>query len=119
MKKIYFLLIICYTILVLCVILVYMNKQEIKEKINIQLPLLRDRYHVKRMGIFGSVVRGEEKEESDIDILVEFKSPIGFFDFIRLENFLSQTLNRKVDLISKKALKPAIKDDILKEVIYV
>ena len=96
-----------------------MNKDEIKKRINTQLPLLRDKYHIKNLGIFGSVVRGDHKAGSDIDILVEFNYPIGFFDFIRLENFLSQTLNRKVDLISKKALKPAIKKDILKEVIYV
>ncbi len=96
-----------------------MDKQEVKEKINIQLPFLKDKYHVKKMGIFGSVVRGEQAKESDIDILVEFSSPIGFFDFIRLENFLSETLHKKVDLVSKKAIKPAIKKDILKEVIYV
>ena len=96
-----------------------MDKQEIKEKINIQLPFLKDKYHVKKMGIFGSVVRGEQEKESDIDILVEFSSPIGFFDFVRLENFLSKTLHKKVDLVSKKAIKPAIKKDILKEVIYV
>ena len=96
-----------------------MNKDEIREKINIQIPFLRDKYHVKKVGIFGSVIRDEQKKESDIDILVEFDSPIGFFDFIRLENFLSNLLNGKVDLISKKALKPAIKNDILKETIYV
>ena len=96
-----------------------MSKKEIKEKISNQLPLLKDKYHVKRLGIFGSVVRDEQKEGSDVDILVEFKSPIGFFDFIRLENFLSQTIQQKVDLVSPKAIKPAIKDDILKEVIYV
>ena len=95
-----------------------MNR-EIRQKINSQLPYLKDKYHVKRVGIFGSVVRGKQKKESDIDILVEFDSPIGFFDFIRLENFLSQTLNIKVDLVTKKALKPAIKKDILKELIYV
>lgn len=95
-----------------------MNK-EIKEKLNSQLPFLKDKYHVNKVGIFGSFARGEQEEGSDIDILVEFDSPVGFFDFIRLENFLSEKLNRKVDLVSKKALKPAIKDDILKETIYV
>ena len=96
-----------------------MNKHEIRKKINTQLPFLKDKYHVKRLGIFGSAIRGDWKKESDIDILVEFDSPIGFFDFIRLENFLSQILHQKVDLVSKKALKPAIKDNILKDTIYV
>lgn len=96
-----------------------MNKEEIRKKIRSQLPLLRQKYNVKRLGIFGSAVRGEQKKESDIDILVEFTSPIGFFDFIRLEDFLANTLDQKVDLVTKKALKRAIKDDVLKETLYV
>lgn len=60
-----------------------------------------------------------KKKGSDVDMLVGFKSPIGFFDFIRLENFLAETLNHKVDLVSKKALKSAIKDEVLRETLYV
>ena len=74
---------------------------------------------MKEIGVFGSVARGDETEKSDIDILVSFNMPIGFFDFIRLEDFLSKLLGAKVDLVCKRALKPVIKDDILKEVIYV
>ena len=96
-----------------------MSKEEIKNILALQLSFLKEKYHVKRLGIFGSVVRNEEEKESDIDILVEFESPIGFFEFIRLENFLSDILRKKVDLISQKAIKPIIKDDILKETIYV
>lgn len=96
-----------------------MNKEEIRKKITSQLPLLRQKYNVKRLGIFGSVVRDQQRKGSDLDMLVEFTSPIGFFDFIRLENFLTNTLDQKVDLVSKKALKPAIKDVVLKETIYV
>ena len=96
-----------------------MNKEEIRKKISSQLPLLRQKYNVKRLGIFGSVVKDQQRKGSDVDMLVEFTSPIGLFDFIRLETFLAETLNQKVDLVSKKALKPAIKDDILKEAIYV
>lgn len=96
-----------------------MNKDEIRKKIGGQLPFLRQKYNVKRLGIFGSVVRDQQEEGSDVDMLVEFVSPIGFFDFIKLENFLAETLNQKVDLVTKKALKPVIKNDILKEAIYV
>jgi len=96
-----------------------MDKQDIKEKIINQLPLLKQKYNVKRLGIFGSVVRDEQEKGSDVDMLVEFTSPIGLYDFIGLENFLTNTLNQKVDLVSKKALKPAIKNDILKETLYV
>ncbi len=96
-----------------------MNKEEIRKKINSQLPFLKQKYNVKRLGIFGSVVRNQQKKESDVDMLVEFTSPIGFFDFIRLENYLAETLNQKVDLVTKKALKRAIKSDVLKETLYV
>ena len=80
---------------------------------------LRERYGVKEIGIFGSFVRGEEREDSDIDILVEFEKPIGFFKFLELEEYLSNLIGRKVDLVSKKALKPRIGKHILREVIYV
>jgi predicted nucleotidyltransferase len=96
-----------------------MERERIIKIINSQLPALRDQYKVKRLGLFGSAARGEVGEESDIDILVEFESPVGFFDFIRLENSLSKLLGRKVDLISRKAIKPSIKEEILKEVVYV
>ncbi|MBU1159551.1 nucleotidyltransferase family protein [Patescibacteria group bacterium] len=96
-----------------------MKQEKIHEKIHEQLPLLRKKYQVKKIGIFGSFVRGEQKKGSDLDILVEFENPIGFFDFIRLENFLSHALRKKVDLVSKKAIKPAVKKEIFKEVRYV
>ncbi|KKU73278.1 MAG: polymerase beta domain protein region protein [Parcubacteria group bacterium GW2011_GWA2_47_26] len=97
----------------------YMMQEKIREKIHEQLPLLKAKYHVKKIGIFGSFVRDEQKKGSDLDILVEFETPIGFFDFIRLENLLSRTLRKKVDLVSKKAIKPAVKKGVLKEVQYV
>lgn len=96
-----------------------MNKETAQKIISSELPFLAEKYHVKNMGIFGSVARGEQTENSDIDILVEFSAPIGFFDFIKLENELSKLLRKKVDLISKKSLKPSIKDIILNEVAYV
>jgi len=96
-----------------------MTKEKICEKIHEQISLLREKYHVKKIGIFGSFVRGEQKKGSDLDILVEFETPIGFFDFVRLENLLSRTLHKKVDLVSKRAVKPAIKKEIFKEVQYV
>jgi len=96
-----------------------MEKEKIQKKIEVNLPLLRQKYKVKRIGIFGSYVRNEQKRGSDVDVLVEFRTPVGFFEFIRLENYLSRILNKKVDLISRKAIKKAIKSDIIKEVKYV
>ena len=96
-----------------------MDKNKILEQISSKNQILKDRYHVKTIGIFGSFVRGEETENSDVDILVDLELPIGFFEFIRLENDLSKMLGKKVDLVTKKSIKPAVKEDILKEVVYV
>lgn len=79
---------------------------------------LKDKFNVKRVAIFGSTARRDNKKNSDIDIMVEFDEPIGFFAFIELENYLSKILGKKVDLTTKKALKPTIKHEILKEAVY-
>ena len=80
---------------------------------------LEEKYKVKEIGVFGSYVRGEQKKRSDIDILVEFKEPIGLFEFMDLEEFLKNLLGVKVDLVSKKALKPIIGKYILRETVYI
>jgi predicted nucleotidyltransferase len=80
---------------------------------------LRKKFKVKTIGVFGSYVRGEQKATSDVDVLVEFEQPIGLFEFMALENYLTELLGVKVDLVSKKALKPYIGKHILAEVIMV
>jgi len=75
-------------------------------------------YHIKEIGVFGSFIRGEEREGSDIDILVDFDKPIDLFRFLDLEERLSELSGKKVDLVSKDALKPYIGREILKEVQY-
>lgn len=83
------------------------------------MDFLRDTYGVDELGVFGSVARGDNTEKSDIDILVTLSRPMGYFEFIDLEEYLAKLLGKKVDLVTKKALKPAIKDDILQQVTYV
>ncbi len=83
------------------------------------LPELRDKYGVKSLGVFGSYVRGEANKRSDLDVLVEFESAPSLFKFIDLEEHLSRLLGRKVDLVMKSALKPAIGRHILAEVVPV
>ncbi len=78
---------------------------------------LRERYGVRRIGLFGSVVRSDATPASDVDVLVEFERPVGFFEFLRLEEYLTERLGRKVDLVSRKALKPRIGACILDEVV--
>ncbi len=77
--------------------------------------LARD-YGVTEIGVFGSFVRGEASKDSDIDILVTFNRPMGFFKFMELEERLSKWLGRKVDLVTKAALKPHIGRRVLSEV---
>lgn len=79
---------------------------------------LRERFNIKTIGVFGSIVKGKQHTRSDIDVLVEFEKPVGLFDFMALEEYLSSLLGAKVDLVSKKALKPKIGERILSEVVY-
>lgn len=76
------------------------------------------RFKVKDIGVFGSYVRGEQKKGSDVDVLVEFVEPVGLFEFLALEDHLSELLGVKVDLVSRKALKPHVGERVLKEVVY-
>ena len=91
---------------------------EIEKKLKELKPTLRDKYKVETIGLFGSYIRGQQKRESDLDVLVEFSEPIGLLTFIELEDFLSGKLEAKVDLVMRSALKPRIKDRIVKEAIY-
>jgi predicted nucleotidyltransferase len=89
-----------------------MNIEEIREKI---LPVLR-KYDVTRAGLFGSIVRGEAREDSDVDILVEIdRDDISLLDFVGIEFELSEALGRKVDLVEYCAIHPLLKEHILKE----
>ena len=92
--------------------------EELKDIIQKHRHELELKFKIKEIGIFGSYVRGEQKKASDIDILVEFKEPIGLIQFIVLEGRLEELLGIKVDLVSKKALKHRIGEQILDEVIY-
>ena len=94
------------------------NLVNIKQILEENKDRLRNEYNVKEIGIFGSYVRNEQKENSDLDILVDFEKPIGLFKFMELEEYLSNLLNIKIDLVSRKALKPFIGKYILEEVVY-
>ena len=88
---------------------------DIKRIIRKHKPKLIKKYHVNEIGIFGSFVKNKQTKKSDIDILVDFAKPISLFEFIDMEEELSLLLNNKVDLVSKKALKPYIGKHILQE----
>jgi hypothetical protein len=94
--------------------------ETIKAQLTQLKPEIQQEYHVTQLGIFGSYVRGDQTEESDVDVLVEFDPTFrfGLFTFCELENQLSEALGKKVDLVMKDGLKPRIGDRILQEVIY-
>jgi uncharacterized protein len=92
---------------------------EIKNILKAKKDELREKYKVKEIGLFGSLVRGEQGESSDVDVLVEFESPVGFFKFLELEEYLGELMEAKVDLVSKKALKPFIGQYILRELVII
>ena len=80
---------------------------------------IRERFGVERIGIFGSFVRGEEKPESDVDVLVEFRDGEETFDhYMDLKFYLEDLFGRKVDLVMKDAIKRRLKEPILSEVVY-
>jgi len=94
--------------------------EEIKSTLETLKPTLKERFGVKTIGVFGSYTHGEQTKKSDIDILVTFSkdAQVGFFKFLELEEFLTKKLGVKVDLVTKNALKPFIKDQVLRETVY-
>jgi hypothetical protein len=76
---------------------------------------LKEKYYVKEISIFGSYVKGEQTEASDLDILVEFEKSVSLLQIVSLENYLSDILEIKVDVIPKKNIRKELKEFILKE----
>ncbi|MBI5879605.1 MAG: nucleotidyltransferase family protein [Chloroflexi bacterium] len=88
-------------------------------KLHALLPELRDHFGVNALWLFGSRVRGDARPDSDLDVLVEFDRAPSFFEYIALEDLLSEATSFKVDLVMKRALKPQIGRRILAEMIAV
>jgi predicted nucleotidyltransferase len=84
-----------------------------------QMPMLVAHYHVRSLELFGSYIHNAQRADSDLDILVEFDEPPSLFEFVRLEDHLSDTLGVKVDLVMKDALKPDMGKRILREAVPV
>lgn len=82
-------------------------------------PQIKERFKAREIQLFGSHVRGEQTEGSDIDVLVEFEEGADLFDLVGLGTFLEEQLQRRVDVISKQALREEFRDSILREAIPV
>lgn len=94
------------------------SKNYILSKLTELKPELYEKYAVKEIGLFGSFSDDSYSEDSDIDIIVELERPIGW-KFFTLEIYLEKIFGRKIDLVTKSALKEQIKDRILEQVNYV
>ena len=92
--------------------------EEIKEILQKHKKELRDIFRIEEIGLFGSYVRGEQKQKSDIDILVEFDEPVSLLGVVKVENYLSELLGINVDLVPKKDVRPELRDIIFKEAVY-
>lgn len=94
-----------------------LTKDQILSKLKELKPSLYNDYAVKEIGIFGSYADGNQSEDSDIDIIIELDRPIGW-KYFSLELYLEKTFGRKIDLVTKNALKDQIKDNILNQINY-
>jgi uncharacterized protein len=93
--------------------------EQVLEVLRQQIPVLTERYGIESLEVFGSYVRSEQKKDSDLDILVTFKEDPSLLTYIAMENYLSDRLGIKVDLVMKDSLKPKIGQQILLEAIPV
>lgn len=94
------------------------SRNDILARLQELKPILYRDYSVKQIGLFGSYADDTNNEDSDIDLLVEFEKPIGW-KYFSLEIYLENIFGRKIDLVTKNALKEQIKDRILSQVKYV
>jgi hypothetical protein len=94
------------------------NKNDILDKLKDLKPILHKDFAVKQIGLFGSFADDSNTVDSDIDLIVEFERPIGW-KYFSLEIYLERVFGRKIDLVTKNALKKQVKERILKQVKYV
>jgi len=92
---------------------------QVIESLRQQLQLIRQRYQVESLSVFGSYVRHEQRPDSDLDVLVTFREPPSLLKFIELENYLSDNIGVKIDLVMKDSLKPRIGRQILSEAVTI
>ncbi len=99
------------------VISIMKTLEDISAVLREQQDYLDERYGVRAVGIFGSYVRGEQRAESDVDILVEVIRPISLLDLVGAEIFLSEILEIKVDLVPRRSLREELRETVLREMV--
>lgn len=94
------------------------TKEEVLSILKKEMPHLRKEFHVKAIGLFGSYSREQQKEGSDIDLLAEFGSIIDFVTLFRLEDYLSERLGSRVEVVTPGGLKERIRPYVMRDVVY-
>ncbi len=94
-------------------------KQELISKLESEKAGLHKKFKITKLGVFGSYARGDEKTDSDIDILIEFENTPGMREFFGAEEYLEKILNKKIDLVRESAIRPELKERIMSEMIYI
>lgn len=95
------------------------DKREISIQLRNMMAELSGQYHVKKIGIFGSYSSGRQTTTSDVDLVVEFDRPIGMMAFVHLRNRIAEGLGLPVDHVTPDGLHPLIRDQVLREAVYV
>jgi len=95
------------------------TEKDLLMKLRTLKPELATRYKARKIGLFGSFVRREQSETSDIDVLVDFEEGADLFDLIGLALFLEEALQRKVDVVPEGALREELRESVLSEVVPV
>lgn len=96
-----------------------MNRSDVLKLLNEHREQVRERFGAKRLALFGSAARDELREDSDIDVLVEFDGPATFDGYFDLKTYLEQLLGRPVDLVTEKGLRPRARRHVEKDLIHV
>lgn len=96
-----------------------MNRASILERLSAEAPGLRERYGVRSLALFGSMARGDDREESDVDLLVTFEGKATFDNFMGLKLDLEDLLGRRVDLGTPNTLRPEMRARVEKDLIHV
>lgn len=96
-----------------------MDRQSILDRLNAEAPALKRKYGVESLAIFGSMARGDDHEDSDVDILVTFEGPATFRRFMGLKLELQDLFDGRVDLLTPKCLRPEMEAEMEKEIIHV
>lgn len=92
-----------------------MSKDDIKQRVRKAVRTMPSRDKIRKIYLFGSHLHGDPREDSDVDLLIDFKEPVSFFEMFDIEEALSTSIGKEVDLGTSKGLSPYLRDDVLRE----